>query len=150
MRCRHIGSLASPSSAITKWFVARTSWPPAIRAAKRLEFRTPDPSANPYLSCAAILLAGLDGILEKIEPPAPVDQDIFKFARTEHGKLLESVPGSLDEALDALEEDHAFLLREGVFTKDLIDGWLRTKRDKEIKYLSLRPHPSEFALYFDS
>ena len=118
-------------------------------SAKRLEFRTPDPSANPYLSCAAILMAGIDGIVRELEPPAPVDQDIYEFATTEHGKLLSSTPGSLEIALDALEDDHEFLLRDGVFTADLVDGWLRTKRDNEVQFISLRPHPSEFTLYFD-
>ena len=117
--------------------------------AKRLEFRTPDPSANPYLSCAAVLMAGLDGIVNRLESPDPVDQDIYKFAQTEHGRLLRSVPGELGKALDALEADHEFLLRGDVFTEDLIDVWLTTKREKEVNYISLRPHPSEFALYFD-
>ncbi|MCO4769817.1 MAG: type I glutamate--ammonia ligase [Deltaproteobacteria bacterium] len=116
---------------------------------KRLEFRTPDPSANPYLSCAAVLMAGLDGIINRIDPPDPVDQDIYEYANSETGKLLRSVPTSLGEALDALEEDHEFLLRNGVFTRDLIDTWLRMKREHEINYLSLRPHPTEFSLYFD-
>ena len=117
--------------------------------AKRLEFRTPDPAANPYLSCAAVLLAGIDGILNETDPPDPVDEDIYKFATTEHGRLLRSTPGSLEKALDALEDDHEFLLRNDVFTVDLIDTWLRTKRDKEVNHINLRPHPSEFGLYFD-
>jgi glutamine synthetase len=117
--------------------------------AKRLEFRTPDPSANPYLSCAAVLMAGLDGIVNRLDPPDPIDQDIYKFAETEHGRLLRSVPGELSKALDALEADYEFLLRGDVFTEDLIDVWLTTKREKEVNYISLRPHPSEFALYFD-
>ena len=117
--------------------------------AKRLEFRTPDPAANPYLSCAAVLLAGIDGILNEINPPDPVDEDMYQFATTEHGRLLRSTPGSLEEALDALENDHEFLTRHDVFGTDLIDTWLRTKREKEVKYINLRPHPSEFSLYFD-
>ncbi|MCO4748120.1 MAG: type I glutamate--ammonia ligase, partial [Proteobacteria bacterium] len=116
---------------------------------KRLEFRTPDPSANPYLSCAAVLMAGIDGILNRIDPPDPVDQDIYQYANTETGKLLRSVPTSLEMALNALEADHEFLLRDGVFTKDLIQTWLRMKREDELNYLSLRPHPTEFSLYFD-
>jgi glutamine synthetase len=122
----------------------------AKAAAKRIEFRTPDPTANPYLSCAAVLMAGIDGIRNRIAPPDPVDQDIYEFAQTEHGKLLQSTPGSLAEALDALEDDHGFLLEGGVFTEDLVDAWLRTKRRNEIEYVSLRPHPSEFTLYFDA
>jgi glutamine synthetase len=117
--------------------------------AKRIEFRTPDPAANPYLSCAAVLLAGIDGIVNRIEPPPAVDENIYEFATTEHGRLLRRTPGSLEEALDALEDDHEFLTHHGVFTTDLIDTWLRTKREKEVKYISLRPHPSEFILYFD-
>ena len=117
--------------------------------AKRLEFRTPDPAANPYLSCAAVLLAGIDGILNEINPPDPVDEDMYQFATTEHGRLLRSTPGSLEEALDALENDHEFLTRHDVFGTDLIDTWLRTKREQEVKYINLRPHPSEFSLYFD-
>ena len=118
--------------------------------AKRIEFRTPDPSCNPYLSLAAILLAGVDGVRNKIEPAAPVDENIYDFATSEHGRLLQATPGSLTQALDALEDDYDFLVRDEVFTEDLIDTWLRTKREKEIEYLSLRPHPTEFALYFDA
>ena len=117
--------------------------------AKRLEFRTPDPSANPYLSCAAVLMAGIDGVLNRTVPPDAVDENVYELATTEHGRVLRSVPGSLEQALDALEDDHEFLLREGVFGTGLIDTWLRTKREKEVKYISLRPHPSEFSLYFD-
>jgi glutamine synthetase len=117
---------------------------------KRLEFRTPDPTANPYLSTAAVLMAGIDGIVNETEPPAPVDENIYKFATSEHGRLLQSVPGSLEEALDALEDDYEFLMRGGVFTEDLIDTWLRTKRESECQFISLRPHPSEFTLYYDA
>jgi glutamine synthetase len=117
--------------------------------AKRLEFRTPDPAANPYLSCAAVLMAGIDGIVREIEPPAPIDEDIYEYANTETGRLLRSVPSSLEAALDALEDDHEFLLRDGVFSEDIIARWLKTKRASELQYLSLRPHPSEFSLYFD-
>jgi glutamine synthetase len=122
----------------------------ANRNAKRLEFRTPDPTANPYLSCAAVLLAGIDGVVNKIEIPDPVDEDIFQFATSEHGKHLRAVPSSLTEALDALEEDHEFLLRGEVFTMDLIHTWLKWKREREIEHVALRPHPSEFELYFDA
>ncbi len=118
--------------------------------AKRIEFRTPDPSCNPYLSLAAILLAGVDGVRNKTEPAAPVDENIYEFATSEHGRLLQATPGSLAQSLDALEDDYDFLVRDKVFTEDLIDTWLRTKREREIDYLSLRPHPTEFALYFDA
>ncbi len=117
--------------------------------AKRIEFRTPDPSCNPYLALAAILLAGVDGVRRKTVPADPVDENIYDFATSEHGKLLQATPGSLVEALDALEADYEFLVQDGVFTEDVIDAWLRIKREKEIEYLSLRPHPTEFILYFD-
>jgi len=118
--------------------------------AKRLEFRTPDPSCNPYLSLAAILLGGVDGVSKRIEPVTPVDENIYEFATSEHGKLLQATPTSLEEALDSLEKDYEFLTRGDVFTEDLIDTWLRQKREKEIKYLGLRPHPTEFTMYFDA
>jgi glutamine synthetase len=117
--------------------------------AKRLEFRSPDPSANPYLSNAAVLMAGLDGIINRLEPPAAVDENIYDYANSERGAGLRSVPASLEKALDALEEDHEFLCRENVFSKSLIETWLEYKREKEVKFISLRPHPSEFSLYFD-
>ena len=118
--------------------------------AKRIEFRSPDPSCNPYLSLAAILLAGIDGVRNRIEPAPPVDENIYEFATSEHGRLLQATPSSLVQALDALEDDYEFLVRDGVFTEDLIDAWLRIKREKEIEYLGLRPHPTEFELYFDA
>ncbi|MFT5424654.1 MAG: glutamine synthetase [Phycisphaerales bacterium] len=118
--------------------------------AKRVEFRTPDPLCNPYLALSAILLAGIDGVINKTEPAPPVDQDIFKFATSEHGRLLQATPSSLSESLDALEADYSFLTDHGVFSEDLIDTWLRVKREKEIKHLSLRPHPTEFEMYFDA
>jgi glutamine synthetase len=117
--------------------------------AKRIEFRSPDPSANPYLSNAAVLMAGIDGILNKIQPPEAVDENIYHYAQSERGAGLRSVPASLEKALDALEADHEFLLRDGVFSEGLIQTWLDYKREKEVKYISLRPHPSEFSLYFD-
>lgn len=116
---------------------------------KRVEFRVPDPSANPYLAFAAILMAGIDGILNEITPPPPIDEDIYKVAETERGRKIRSTPGSLEIAINALEEDHEFLLRDGVFSRDLIETWIDTKREQEIHYVSLRPHPSEFSLYFD-
>jgi glutamine synthetase len=118
--------------------------------AKRIEFRSPDPSCNPYLSLAAILLAGIDGVRNRIQPPPPVDENIYEFATSEHGRLLQATPIALSESLDALEGDYAFLVQDGVFTEDLIDSWLRVKREKELEYLGLRPHPTEFELYFDA
>jgi glutamine synthetase len=117
--------------------------------AKRLEFRCPDPSCNPYLAFSAILLAGIDGIQNSIEPPPPIDEDIYEIAGTKEGLNIKNTPGSLEKALDALEDDHDFLVRDGVFTKELIDIWIRTKRHDEIQFISLRPHPGEFNLYFD-
>ncbi len=116
--------------------------------AKRLEFRTPDPSCNPYFSFSAQLLAGLDGIQNKIEPPAPIDKDLYELDPRE-AKKVKSVPGSLEESLNALEKDHDFLLKGGVFTQDVLDTWLTYKRKKELDAIRLRPHPYEFALYFD-
>jgi glutamine synthetase len=115
---------------------------------KRLEFRTPDPSCNPYFSFAAQLMAGLDGVKNKIEPPKPIDKDLYELKPEEAAKV-KSMPGSLDQALDALEKDHDFLLRGDVFTKDVIETWLEYKRKKEVDAIRLRPHPYEFALYFD-
>jgi len=116
--------------------------------AKRLEFRTPDPSCNPYYSFAAQLMAGLDGVRNKIEPPKPIDKDLYELEPEEAAKV-KSVPGSLEQVLDALERDHDFLLRGDVFTKDVIETWLKYKRTKEVDAIRLRPHPYEFALYFD-
>ncbi len=116
--------------------------------AKRLEFRSPDPSANPYLALSALLMAGLDGIEKKLTPPAPIDKDLYDLSPAEKAKV-KSVPGALNEVLDALEADHEFLLKGGVFTKDLIETWIEYKRKKELDPVRLRPHPHEFALYFD-
>jgi len=116
--------------------------------AKRLEFRTPDPSCNPYYSFAAQLMAGLDGVRNKIEPPKPIDKDLYELEPEEAAKV-KSVPGSLEQVLDALERDHDFLLKGEVFTKDVIETWLKYKRTKELDAIRLRPHPYEFALYFD-
>ncbi len=115
---------------------------------KRLEFRCPDPSTNPYLAFAACLMAGLDGIQNKIDPGEPLDVDIYDLEPAEAAKVKQ-VPGSLPEALDALEADHEFLLKGGVFTEDLIHTWLHYKRTREVDPMRLRPHPYEFALYFD-
>jgi glutamine synthetase len=116
--------------------------------AKRLEFRTPDPSCNPYLAFPAMLMAGLDGVRNKIEPPKPIDKDLYELEPEEAAKV-KSMPASLDQALDALEADHAFMLRGDVFTKDVIETWLEYKRKKEVDAIRLRPHPYEFALYYD-
>jgi len=116
--------------------------------AKRLEFRVPDPSCNPYLAFAAMLMAGLDGVKNKIEPPEPVDKDLYELPPDE-ATAIPQVPGSLDRVLDNLEADHEFLLDGGVFTADLIETWIDYKRTNEIAPLQLRPHPHEFELYFD-
>lgn len=117
-------------------------------AAKRVEYRAPDPSSNPYLTFAAILMAGLDGIHNKIDPGEPVDKDIYELP-PEEARNIPQVPGSLSEALDALERDHAFLLKGDVFTKDLIDTWISLKRKREVDAIRLRPHPYEYFLYYD-
>jgi len=117
-------------------------------AAKRLEFRCPDNTANPYLAFSVMLMAGLDGIQNRIEPPAPVDKDIYDLP-PEELKNLPSVPGSLEEALDALEADHDFLLKGEVFSEDLIATWVKYKRSREVDAIRLRPHPYEFHLYYD-
>jgi len=116
--------------------------------AKRLEFRCPDPSANPYLAFAAMLMAGLDGVQNRIEPPDPVDKDLYDLPPEELAQVPQ-VPGSLEEALAALEADQDYLLAGGVFTPDLIETWLNFKRLKEIDEVRLRPHPWEFYLYYD-
>ena len=117
--------------------------------AKRLEFRPPDPSANPYLAFSALLMAGLDGIQNRIDPGLPVDVDLFELSEEELA-AVPHVPGSLDDALAALEADHAFLLKGGVFTEDLIETWIDYKRREEADAVRLRPHPWEFALYYDA
>ena len=116
---------------------------------KRIEFRCPDPTCNPYLAFAAILLAAIDGIQNKIHPGAPLDRDIYDMPPEELANVPKA-PGSLDEALDALERDHDFLLRGDVFTDDVIATWLKYKREKEIAPMRLRPHPYEFCLYYDA
>jgi glutamine synthetase len=115
---------------------------------KRLEFRPPDPSCNAYLAFSAMLLAGLDGIQNRIDPGSPLDKDIYDLS-PEQLKDVPSLPGSLDEALNALEADHAFLLKGDVFTPPLIERWIDYKREKEIQPLRMRPHPLEFSMYFD-
>ena len=114
--------------------------------AKRVEFRCPDPAANPYLAFAAMLMAGLDGIQGRIEPPAPIDKDLYELPPEEHAKV-EQVPTSLEAVLDALEADHEYLLAGDVFTPDLISEWIQIKRG-EIAAIQQRPHPYEFDLYY--
>ena len=115
--------------------------------AKRIEFRAPDASGNPYLAFAVQLMAGLDGIKNKIEPHEPVDKDLYELP-PEEAKLIPQVPASLGEALIALEQDHDFLLEGGVFTLDLIETWIDYKREKELLPFAQRPHPFEYELYF--
>jgi glutamine synthetase len=113
--------------------------------AKRIEFRCPDPTANPYLAFSAMLMAGLDGVERGLEPGDPADFDLFE---EEHS--IAQVPGSLAEALDALEADHDFLTKGGVFSEDLIRTWIDYKRENEVDVVRLRPHPLEFSLYYDA
>jgi glutamine synthetase len=117
-------------------------------ASKRVEYRCPDPSCNPYLAFSAMLMAGLDGIINRIDPGEPLDQDIYDLSPEEAAKV-QQVPGSLDKVLDALEADHDFLTRGDVFTDDLIHTWLDYKRHG-MDAVRLRPHPYEFFLYFDA
>jgi glutamine synthetase len=116
--------------------------------AKRVEFRCPDPSANPYLAFATILLAGLDGVARRLDPGLPVDKDLYDLPPEEMAQVP-SVPGSLEEVLRSLEQDHEFLLAGGVFTEELIEAWIEYKRLHEIDPVRLRPHPWEFKLYYD-
>ena len=116
--------------------------------AKRVEYRTPDPSCNGYLAFAAQLMAGLDGIENRLDPGEPLDKNIYGLSPEEMAGIP-SAPGSLSEALDNLEKDHDFLLKGDVFTPDLIDMWISYKRENEVDAINLRPHPYEFALYYD-
>ncbi|MDF5730018.1 MAG: type I glutamate--ammonia ligase [Rhizonema sp. PD38] len=117
--------------------------------AKRLEFRCPDATCNPYLAFSAMLCAGLDGIKNKIDPGQPLDKNIYELSPEELAKVP-STPGSLELALEALEKDHAFLTEPGVFTEDFIQTWISYKLDNEVNPMRLRPHPYEFALYYDA
>lgn len=117
--------------------------------AKRIEFRAPDPSCNPYLCLPALLMAGLDGIQNKIDPGEAMDVDLYELSAAER-RQVKQVPGSLSEVLDALEADHEFLLKGGVFTKDLIETYIAYKREHEVDPIRMRPHPYEFILYFDA
>jgi len=116
--------------------------------AKRVEFRPPDPSANPYLAFSAMMMAGIDGILNKIDPGESLDKDIYDLS-PEEMKSVPSMPASLDEALDCLEEDHGFMTKGDVFTEELIESYIDYKRTAEAQAVRLRPHPYEFALYYD-
>ena len=116
--------------------------------AKRVEFRVPDPSCNPYLAFSALLMAGLDGIQNKMDPGEPMDKDLYDLPAEEKAKIPQ-VPGSLAEALAALEKDHEFLLKGDVFTADALETWIRYKRVHEVEAVNLRPHPYEFFLYYD-
>ena len=115
--------------------------------AKRVEYRPPDPAANPYLAFAAMLMAGLDGIQNKVDPGEPMDKNLYELPPEEHAKIPQ-VPASLGEALDYLDKDHDFLLKGDVFTGDFLEMWVSHKR-KEHDALRLRPHPYEFFLYYD-
>ena len=115
---------------------------------KRVEFRCPDPSCNPYLAFAALMMAALDGVQNKIDPGDPLDKNIYDLPPEEAAKVAKT-PGSLEEALEALAEDHEFLLRGDVFTRDVIETWIEYKKKNEADAVRLRPHPYEFCLYYD-
>ena len=117
--------------------------------AKRVEFRAPDPSCNPYLCFAALLMAGLDGVQNRIDPGEPMDKDLYELPPEELA-LIEQVPGSLGEVLDVLETDYEFLLKGDVFTPDLLETYIAYKRENEIDPVRMRPHPHEFTLYYDA
>jgi glutamine synthetase len=117
--------------------------------AKRIEFRAPDPSCNPYLCFAALLMAGLDGVQNRIDPGEPVDKDLYELP-AEEARLIKQVPGSLGDVLDALEKDYEFLLRGDVFTTDLLEAYIAYKRQNELDPVRMRPHPYEYTLYFDA
>jgi glutamine synthetase len=117
--------------------------------AKRIEFRCPDPTCNPYVAFAAMLMAGLDGIINKIDPGKPLDKDIYDMT-PEQLRDVPSTPGSLAEALEELQNDHEFLLRGDVFSEDLVETWIDYKISREVKPMALRPHPFEFMLYYDA
>jgi glutamine synthetase len=116
--------------------------------AKRIEYRCPDPSSNPYLAFSAMLMAMVDGIQNKVDPGQPLDRDIYDMPPEELAAVPHT-PGSLRESLNALAADHAFLLKGDVFTQDVIDTWIDYKMEREVLAMDLRPHPWEFALYYD-
>jgi glutamine synthetase len=116
--------------------------------ARRIEVRFPDSSCNPYLAFAALMMAGLDGVQDRIDPGDPLDKDIYSLS-PEELKEVPNVPNSLDEALEALEKDHEFLLKGDVFSRDLLETWIAYKRERELDEVRMRPVPHEFFLYFD-
>ena len=116
--------------------------------AKRVEFRPPDPSCNPYITFAALLMAGLDGVQNRIDPGEPLDKDIYDLS-PEELKDVPNLPGTLDEALKELENDHEFLLKGDVFSIEMIERWIKYKRENEIQPMRMRPHPMEFSMYYD-
>ena len=116
--------------------------------AKRIEVRFPDPSCNPYLAFSAMLMAGIDGIQNKIDPGEPMDKDLYDLPPKEAAKI-KTMPGSLDQALKAVKDDHDYLVKGGVFSEEFIETWINYKKDKEIDPMRLRPHPYEFFLYYD-
>ena len=115
---------------------------------KRVECRFPDPTCNGYLAFSAMLMAGLDGIENKLTPPGPLDTNLYDLQPEEMAKI-DSTPADLSQVLDSLEADHEFLLKGDVFTKDVIENWIDYKRENEVDAIRQRPHPWEFALYFD-
>jgi glutamine synthetase len=115
---------------------------------RRLEFRSPDPTCNPYLAFAAMLMAGLDGVRNQIEPPSPIEADLYEL-EGDKAKAIKDLPGSLEEVLDALEKDHDFLYEGGVFTEDVVETWIAIKREHDVDPVRIRPHPYEFMLYAD-
>jgi glutamine synthetase len=117
-------------------------------ASRRVEFRTPDSAANPYLAFAAITMAALDGVVNRIDPGDPMDRDFSMLSAKEMAGIV-TAPGTLREALGALAEDHGYLLAGNVFLKDVVEGWIRHKLQTEIEPLRIRPHPYEFCMYFD-
>jgi glutamine synthetase len=116
--------------------------------AKRIEFRCPDPSCNPYLAFSALAMAAIDGIQQKIDPGSPLDKDIYDLPPEEAAEIP-TTPASLEKALDALEQDHEFLLKGDVFSRGVIETWVSYKRSREVDAIRLRPHPYEFSLYYD-
>jgi glutamine synthetase len=117
--------------------------------AKRIEVRFPDPTCNPYLAFSAMMMAGLDGIQRRLDPGQPLDKDIYALTPAEL-KEVPNMPASLEDALDNLKKDHEYLLKGDVFSEDLIETWIDYKMAKEVSQVRLRPHPHEFAMYFDA
>ena len=117
--------------------------------ARRIEVRFPDATCNPYLAFSAMMMAGLDGVINKIDPGDPLDKDIYSLS-PEELKNVPTMPGSLSDAISAIEKDHEFLLRGDVFTRDVIETWIDYKREREVDAVRLRPVPHEFFLYYDT